>query len=65
MKTFSDAVRLHVGDDSIGPVKILDGQGNLVRIVSAAEFRQAHRQTGASGLPVRGGKAGALRGREA
>jgi hypothetical protein len=65
MKTFSEAVRLPVGDDSIGPVQILDGQGNLVRIVSAAEFRQAHRQTGASGPPVGGSKAGALRGREA
>ena len=41
MTTFSDAVRLPLGDESIAPVTILDAQGHVVRVVSAEEFRRA------------------------
>jgi len=42
MKASPDTVRLPSGDESIPPVTILDAHGNLVRVVSAAEFREAH-----------------------
>jgi hypothetical protein len=37
-----DAVRLPSGDDFIAPVTILDAEGRVVRVVSAAEFRRDH-----------------------
>jgi hypothetical protein len=42
MNTFSDGVRLPSGDESIAPLTILDDQGHVVRVVSAAEFRRTH-----------------------
>ena len=41
MSNFSEAVRLPTGDEAIAPVTILDAQGRVVRVVSAAEFRRA------------------------
>ena len=41
MTNFSEAVRLPTGDEAIAPVTILDAQGRVVRVVSAAEFRRA------------------------
>jgi len=42
MKSALDLVRLPSGDTSIAPVTIRDGHGNVVRIVSAEEFRRDH-----------------------
>ena len=42
MKTPSDAVRLPSGDDSIAPVRILDAEGRVMRVISADEFRRTH-----------------------
>ena len=42
MSMFADVVRLPSGDEVIAPVKILDAEGNVVRVVSAAEFRRTH-----------------------
>ena len=36
------AVRLPTHEESIAPVTILDGQGSVVRVVPAAEFRRLH-----------------------
>jgi hypothetical protein len=36
------SVRLPSSDDSIAPVMILDAQGHVVRVVSAAEFQRSH-----------------------
>ena len=41
MTTSSDAVWLSSGDESIGPITILDAQGRVLRVVSAEEFRRA------------------------
>jgi hypothetical protein len=38
----SEAVRLPSAEELIAPVRILDAEGRVVRIVSAAEFRRAH-----------------------
>jgi hypothetical protein len=40
MNSSWNAVRLPSGDESIAPVTILDAQGQIVRVVSAAEFRR-------------------------
>ena len=40
MKDISGAVRLPSHEESIAPVTILDGQGSVVRVVPAAEFRR-------------------------
>jgi len=40
MTTSSDAVWLPSGDESVGPVTILDAQGRVLRVVSAEEFRR-------------------------
>jgi hypothetical protein len=40
MKDVSGAVRLPSHEESIPPVTILDGQGSVVRVVPAAEFRR-------------------------
>ena len=37
-----DAIRLPSADDSVAPVTILDGNGNVVRVISAEEFRRDH-----------------------
>jgi hypothetical protein len=42
MKDISGAVRLPTQDQFIAPVTILDGQGTVVRVVPAAEFRRLH-----------------------
>jgi hypothetical protein len=42
MKQSVDTVRLPSGDDSIAPVKILDADGRIVRVISADEFRRDH-----------------------
>ena len=49
MKGFSDAVS---GDESIAPVTILDGQGHVVRVVTAVEFRRTHPRVATSRYPV-------------
>jgi hypothetical protein len=36
------AVRLPSQDESIAPVTILDGQGSVVQVMPAAEFRRLH-----------------------
>ena len=40
MNDISDVVRLPSYEESIAPVTILDGQGSVVRVVPAAEFRR-------------------------
>lgn len=40
MRSSSTAVRLPNPDETIAPVTILDGQGHVVRIVPATEFRR-------------------------
>ena len=42
MKDFSGAVTLPSREESVAPVTILDGQGGVVRVVPAAEFRRLH-----------------------
>ena len=42
MNATQDTVRLPSDEDSIAPVKILDANGQVVRVVSAAEFRETH-----------------------
>jgi hypothetical protein len=37
-----NTIRLPSADDSIAPVTILDGKGNVVRVISAEEFRRDH-----------------------
>ena len=37
----SESVWLPSSDESIGPVTIFDGEGRVVRVVSAEEFRRA------------------------
>jgi hypothetical protein len=41
MKVDSETVTLPDGDDEIAPVRILDADGRLVRVVPAAEFLRA------------------------
>ena len=42
MNVLRGAVRLPSAKDSIAPVRILDGDGRLVCVVSAEEFRRTH-----------------------
>lgn len=42
MNVLRGAVRLPSANDSISPVRILDADGHLVRVVSAEEFRRTH-----------------------
>jgi len=42
MKTLPDIVHLPPGDASVAPVRILDADGSVVRVVSAEEFRRMH-----------------------
>jgi len=62
MKDSSIAVRLPSHDEFIAPVTIRDGQGGVVRVVPAAEFRRLHPS---SSTPARsyGGAARAAPGR--
>jgi hypothetical protein len=46
MKKSAGTLRLPSPDESIGPVTILDGQGRVVRVVPASEFRRAQPDTG-------------------
>jgi len=56
MNTTPDAGHLPSAE-SIAPVTILDAQGNVLRVVSAADFRQAH----PTGAPSGSGPAAARR----
>ena len=38
----NDAVRLPAEEIPVGPITILDGQGRVLRVVAAAEFRRHH-----------------------
>ena len=40
MKDITSTVRLPSHEESIAPVRILDGQGSVVRVVRAEEFRR-------------------------
>jgi hypothetical protein len=42
MKDMSGTVRLPTQAESIAPVAILDGQGTVVRVLPAEEFRRLH-----------------------
>ena len=42
MKDSAPALELPSGDEFIAPVTILDAQGQVVRVVAAAEFRRIH-----------------------
>jgi len=42
MNDSANAVRLPSDDDVIAPVTILDGQGHVVQVLAADEFRRAH-----------------------
>jgi hypothetical protein len=42
MRSYVSAVMLPSEDDAIAPVRILDADGQVVRVVPAAEFRQTH-----------------------
>ena len=46
MNDSSAAVRLPSQEESVAPVTILDGQGGIVRVMPAAEFRRLHPLTG-------------------
>ena len=48
MKDLPNAVRLPQGQDVIAPVTIFDAQGQVVRVVEAAEFRRTHQPVAAS-----------------
>lgn len=41
MKEYVTAVRLPSHDETIAPVTILNAQGQVLRVLSAVEFRQA------------------------
>jgi len=40
MRSSSSAIRLPSPDETIAPVTILDGQGRVVRVAPATEFRR-------------------------
>ena len=42
MDDFSEGVRLPAGNDGIAAVTILDHKGQVVRVISAAEFRRSY-----------------------
>ena len=42
MKALSKPVQHPADNESIAPVRILDGHGNVVRVLSASEFRRTH-----------------------
>jgi len=42
MNATQDFVRLPSTEESVAPVKILDANGHVVRVVSATEFREMH-----------------------
>ena len=42
MKDFLATIRLPVHEEAIAPVTIFDGQGSVVRVVPAVEFRRLH-----------------------
>jgi hypothetical protein len=42
MKEVADVSRLASSQDFIAPIRILDAQGKIVRIISADEFRRTH-----------------------
>jgi hypothetical protein len=52
MNEATGSVRLPVQDESVAPVTILDGQGRIVRIVQAEEFRRLHPLAAGSPVPA-------------
>ena len=54
------AIRLPAQDEPAGPVTILDGQGRVLRIVPAAEFRRLYPVVAE---PGRGARSRIARGR--
>ena len=50
MTSSSETVRLPSGDETIGPVTILDAQGRVLRVVSAEEFRRSRPTATAEGV---------------
>src|SRR5262249_36177901 len=42
MKTIADVTALEANKDFVAPVRILDAQGKVLRVVSAEEFRRTH-----------------------
>ena len=42
MKTIADVAPLGTNKDFVAPVRILDAQGKILRVVSADEFRRTH-----------------------
>ena len=40
MKGYSDTAMAPIADDDIAPVRILDAEGRLIRVVPAADFRR-------------------------
>jgi len=48
MTSSSETVRLPSGDETIGPVTILDPQGRVLRVVSAEDFQRSRATQGAS-----------------
>jgi hypothetical protein len=45
MNDISHAVNLPLPEESIAPVTILDGEGHVVGVVTASEFRRRQQQT--------------------
>jgi hypothetical protein len=58
MKSSSGEIRVPSHDDTIAPVTILDGQGRLVRVVPATEFRRPGLPPPGHGRERRGRRAG-------
>lgn len=42
MTNASEAVRLPLGEETIPPVRILDADGRVLRVMSADDFRREH-----------------------
>jgi hypothetical protein len=48
MNATQETVRVPPTEEPIAPVKILDANGHVVRVVSASEFREMHSSFAAS-----------------
>jgi hypothetical protein len=42
MKDSAETLRPSAGDELVAPVTIFDAQGQVVRVMAAAEFRRSH-----------------------
>ena len=56
MKHVTETVRLPSSDDAIGPVMILDGEGRVMRVISADEFRRDHATVASAALRAASGR---------